>query len=184
MTGERRPRKRPAFEPVARLAARSSADPSMRRPAATVAGSILVLLRAAAGALWGLSIAWGFPAWIGEAAALFGGDSGDSVPEGGFGADTPLVLLLVAVVCAVQVVFGILLLFGSDPARVTVMIISVISISSSFVGWWELDQEITVRTSLITLSLDILVLLALSSRSAAAYARRPRRRVPASRSGG
>ena len=81
MIGERRPRKRPAFEPVARSAARSSADPSMRRPAATVAGSILVLLRAAAGALWGLSIAWGFPAWIGEAAALFGGDSGDSVPS-------------------------------------------------------------------------------------------------------
>ena len=42
--------------------------------------------------------------------------------------------------------------------------------------WWAQGQEITINGALLSLSLDILVLLALSSRSAAAYARRNERR--------
>jgi hypothetical protein len=58
---------------------------------------------------------------------------------------------------------------------VTVMAFSVISITGAFIQWWSEDQEITISGSLLTLGLDILILLALSSRSAAAYARRNER---------
>jgi hypothetical protein len=56
------------------------------------------------------------------------------------------------------------------------MIIAVGSISTSFFAWWVQGQEITLDSTFVSLSLDILVLLALSSRSAAAYARRNERR--------
>jgi hypothetical protein len=46
------------------------------------------------------------------------------------------------------------------------------SISASFVAWWAQGQEIEIQGTFLSLSLDILLLLALSSRSAAAYARR------------
>ncbi|WP_314430259.1 hypothetical protein [Microbacterium lacticum] len=51
-------------------------------------------------------------------------------------------------------------------------VVTAISISTAFVSWWARDQEITLQTTLLSLAVDILVLLALSSRSAAAYARR------------
>lgn len=50
--------------------------------------------------------------------------------------------------------------------------LAAISIVTAFVSWWVRDQEITLQTTLLSLAVDILVLLALSSRSAAAYARR------------
>jgi hypothetical protein len=56
------------------------------------------------------------------------------------------------------------------------MTFSAISITGSFIQWWTGNQVITITGSLLTLGLDILILLALSSRSAAAYARRNERR--------
>jgi hypothetical protein len=56
------------------------------------------------------------------------------------------------------------------------MLIAVLSISSAFTAWWALDQEIKLEGTFVSLSLDILILLALSSRRAAAYARRNERR--------
>jgi hypothetical protein len=171
---ERHPEKRVAFEPPVDP---TTADPAMRRPASIVTGSVLVLLRAAAGALWAASVAFSLPPWLREIAGAASGNADEplDLTVSDLGVDTAAFLGVVAVICAVQVVFGIRIFFGGNLARVWVMVISVVSISASFVGWWEFGQVITVRTSLITLSLDILVLLALSSRDAAAYARRPRR---------
>jgi predicted membrane chloride channel (bestrophin family) len=59
---------------------------------------------------------------------------------------------------------------------VLVMLFSVFSITTSFTAWWVAGEEIKIETTFLSLSLDILVLLALSSRSAAAYARRKERR--------
>ena len=56
------------------------------------------------------------------------------------------------------------------------MFLSVISITSAFLQWWTSDLQITLRTSLLSTALDTLILLALSSRSAAAYARRNEQR--------
>ena len=67
-----------------------------------------------------------------------------------------------------------LVFLGLNWPRIVVMTISTFSISASFVTWWVGDQEITLQTTFLTIALDILVMLALSSRSARAYARRPR----------
>jgi hypothetical protein len=56
------------------------------------------------------------------------------------------------------------------------MSFSALSIATSFAQWWAESQEITITNTLLGLGLDILILLALSSRSAAAYARRNDRR--------
>ncbi|WP_150955192.1 hypothetical protein [Microbacterium testaceum] len=169
------PRKRPAFEPPLDPAA----DPPRRRPIAIVAGAVLVLLRAAAGALWAVSVAFSLPPWLRQIAGAASGDASEpadfTVSDVGIG--TTVFLVILGIVCAVQVVLGIRILFGGNLSRVVVMLISVGSISASFVGWWEFGQEITVRTTLLTLSLDILVLLALSSRDAAAFSRAKRSRL-------
>ena len=51
-----------------------------------------------------------------------------------------------------------------------------LSISAAFGSWWLYDLDITLDTSLLSTALDTLILLALSSRSAAAYARRNEQR--------
>ncbi|MFJ4036577.1 hypothetical protein ACIPVB_00710 [Microbacterium sp. NPDC090007] len=182
---ERVPRKRLAFEPPH---APEDVPPGGHRPLATVAGAVLVLLRALAGAVWAVSVAFALPPWLRDAAGAWSGDAGEA-PDfraSDLGVDSALFLGILGAVAALQVVLGIRILFGGNRSRVFVMLISVVSIALSFVGWWELGQEISVRTTFITLALDILVLLALSSRDAAAYARRPRtpRRARAPRRAG
>lgn len=183
MREERHPEKRPAFEPPLDP---TTADPAMRRPVSTVAGSVLVLLRAVAGALWAVSVAFSLPPWLREIAGAASGNANEPVDltVSDMGVGTTAFLVVLGGVFVVQVVFGILILFGRNLARVLVMLLSVASITASFVGWWAYGQQITVGTTLLTLSLDILVLLALSSRDAAAYARRNegRRRRGAARS--
>ena len=83
-----------------------------------------------------------------------------------------VVLVGLGVVTVIELACGILIFRGSNAARVLVMVVTVISISTAFVSWWARDQEITLQTTLLSLAVDILVLLALSSCSAAAYARR------------
>lgn len=83
-----------------------------------------------------------------------------------------VVLVGLGVVTVIELACGILIFRGSNAARVLVMVVTAISISTAFVSWWARDQEITLQTTLRSLAVDILVLLALSSRSAAAYARR------------
>lgn len=171
MSTPRHPEKRVAFEPPLDP---TTADPAMPRPAAIVTGSALVLLRAAAGALWAASVAFSFPPWLRAIAGAASGNADEplDLTVGDLGVGTAVFLGALAAVCAVQVVLGIRIFFGGNLARVLVMLISVGSISASFFGWWEDGQQITVSTTLLTLSLDVLVLLALSSRDAAAYARR------------
>ncbi|MBZ6372011.1 MAG: hypothetical protein LBE44_08990 [Microbacterium hominis] len=65
---------------------------------------------------------------------------------------------------------------GRNWASVVVRVFSTLSIASSFVAWWGQGQEITLQSTFLSLSLDILILLALSSQSAAAYARRGEKR--------
>jgi hypothetical protein len=175
---ERVPRKRAAFESPATLARPVDHDPRMPRPASTVAGSVLVLLRAAAGVVWLLSFAFGWQGWVRDAAAAFSGDASDAgtLPASTSSAILTAVVVIVGVGVLLQAVLGLLILRGTNWPRVLVMVISTLSICTSFVGWWVQGQEIRVGTTFLTLSLDILILLALSSRSSAAYARRHERR--------
>jgi uncharacterized membrane protein YphA (DoxX/SURF4 family) len=168
-----RQRKRPAFESPARLAQRPAVDPGMKRPASTVAGAVLVLLRVAAGLVWmvALSMQWHSIAHDVDV-QLDGVSLSAEAAQLGLG----LVWAMAGTVFAVEVVFAILILFGWNTPRVVVMLFAVLSTTTSFVAWWAQGQEIRIDTTLLTVALDILVLLALSSRNAAAYARRNERR--------
>ncbi|GAA1780412.1 hypothetical protein [Agromyces lapidis] len=165
--------KRPAYESPGDLARPPDRPPaSMRRPAATAFGAVLVVLRVVAGVVWliALAVQW---------RQVLEGDFG-VVLEGDVDAqtlsDTGLVVILAGggVVLAVELVFAVLVYRGSNWARITVMLFATISITWSAVDYFGGDAEITLRTTLVTLALDILVLLALSSRNARAYARRGR----------
>jgi amino acid transporter len=168
----RRPRKRPAYESAAGLIAPTAYDPDMRRPLSTAAGACLVLLRVAAGVIVLASLAIGWDEILADPGTVISGF--DPTPEGGRAA-LWFVLAAGATVLAVQALLAIFVYRGHNWARVIVMLFAVISISSSFVAWWAQGQEITLTGTFLSLSLDILVLLALSSRSAAAYARRKER---------
>lgn len=167
------PRKRPAFEPAARLLKPTGYDPDMPRPTTTVAGVMLVMLRVLAGVVVLAALAAGWDALATSAEVKIEGM--DATPEA-----RRLVLWVVVaigvVVLAFETLLAILIFRGHNWPRVIVMLIAVISICSAFSAWWVLGEEITFESTYVSLSLDILVLLALSSRSAAAYARRNDRR--------
>lgn len=166
---KRAPRKRLATEPIESwLSAEDTGSPHSKRPAATVIGVIFVLGRACAGALWLTAFTLQWPEIAREVELeteirpavysifLVGGLIG--------------VLLLVAL--------GIAIWRGSNLARVLVMLGLTLSISVAAIGYFTNGEEITIRTTLLTVALDIIVLLALSSRDARAWARsRSRRRA-------
>ncbi|MFV0319722.1 MAG: hypothetical protein ACK5IN_05025 [Microbacterium sp.] len=73
----------------------------------------------------------------------------------------------------ITTITGSLLVYrGHNWPRVVIMPFAAVSIVSSFTAWWVQGQEIMLRTSLLLLAVDTLVVLVLSSRSTAAYARR------------
>lgn len=167
--------KRPAFESPAALAERTVVDPEMRRPAATTVGAALVVLRVVAGVIWlvALSLQWRDLVSDEFDAVLDVQVTGD---ESTAAADLGLAVVLVlgGIVLLFDLVLAVFIYRGHNWARIVVMVVATLSISGSFVTWWVGDQEVTLQTTFLTLSLDILIMLALSSRAARAYARRPR----------
>ncbi|GAA1839864.1 hypothetical protein [Agromyces salentinus] len=166
------PRKRAAFESPAVLAEREAAPPTMRRPIATSLGAVLVMLRVVAGVIWMVAFAL---SWRPVLSDEFGVEV---VPGSEDDQTLTLVLVVILVVAGlgllVVALFGLAVYRGSNVARLLVMTFTTFSITAAAVDYFTGGEEITVRTTLLTLSLDILVMLALSSRAARAYARRPR----------
>ena len=167
------PSKRPAYEPASELLKPVSYDPAMKRPVSTIAGVMLVFLRVAAGLIVLLTIVLDWRSALTEVDLTVEGM--ETTPDMAQAALVAVVILL-GVVLLVDAALALFILTGHNWARVTVMTFSAISITGAFVQWWSEGQEITITGSLLTLGLDILILLALSSRSAAAYARRNERR--------
>jgi hypothetical protein len=166
------PDKRPAFEPPAQLLKPTRYDPDMKRPVSTVAGVVLVLLRVIAGVGWIASIGLEWQRYVRELDVSY--EDVVSTPQ-----VTEMTLLVAVIALGVFVVIDATLAFfvlgGHNWARVAIMSVSAISITTSFLQWWDDGLEISIATTLLTVGLDILILLALSSRSAAAYARRNER---------
>jgi hypothetical protein len=165
--------KRPAFEPPSELVAPVAPPPDMRRPTATVFGALLVVCRVVAGVVWLLALAVQWDTIVRD--ELHIEIEGASESEA---ARIVLSVILVfgGVLLLIELVLAALVYRGNNAARLTVMIFATFSIIAAAVDYFGEGTEITIRTTLITLALDILVLLALSSRAARAYARRPRRR--------
>jgi hypothetical protein len=162
--------KRTAFEPPARLAEHEPLERRMRRPAATAFGSVLVVLRVIAGAVWLAAVALNWSAVEREFDVRLGGASEAAASD----AALTVVLFIGGTVLALDVVFAVLIWFGSNWARITVMLFATINISVAAIDSFTGDVEVTIRTTFVTVALDILLLLALSSRSSRAWARMPR----------
>ena len=167
------PSKRPAYEPATRLLRPTVYDPDMARPAATIAGTVLVLLRVVAGALVLVGLAAGWSDLVTEA-GLVGGSGGLTAEEAQVGLQ--VILIAGALVLLVDLLLAWFIFRGGNWARMLMMIVTTLSISGSFVAWWWQGQEISLQGTFLSLSIDILILLALSSRTAAAFARRNERR--------
>jgi hypothetical protein len=166
------PAKRPAYEPARRLLRPTGYQPDMKRPHTTTTGAVLVFLRVAVGLLWSAELMLNWNALASEVTDDVDGlTSAEAV---GFG--LVVIAVTAGVVLTVELVLGILTLRGHNWPRVVVMIFSVASISTAFAAWWIGDLEITLNLGFLSTALDTLILLALSSRSAAAYARRNEQR--------
>lgn len=157
------PRKRAAYEPGAALLTAPRRDPDMKRPITTVAGASLVLLRVAIGLL---SIV----------IAAINGDLGEFDTDG-ISLETGrwIAAAVIGGLLVVQTALALFIFTGHNVARVVVMLIATIDISDAFAGWLARGGVLRAETTPYTVALDVLVLLALSSRSAAAYARRNER---------
>ncbi|UOR01594.1 hypothetical protein MUN77_15965 [Leucobacter allii] len=167
--GARRPRpprdpgKRPAIETTALFDRDPAAAADAPRPAPIVGGTVLVLLRAAATVLWGAGFLRVWPR-IAEEAGVDAGTAEGAAVLGvliGFG----------AVWLGVLIVFAVLIWRGSTTARMLALGWTTLTIVAHAIAYFANGEEITVRTTLLTLSLDILVLLALSSRPARTWSR-------------
>jgi hypothetical protein len=166
--------KRAAFEPPARLAEREPRPERVRRPAATTFGTVLVVLRVIAGVVWLMSLALQWDEVVEhELDFAIEGHPEAAASDAG--------LNLVLVVGSIQLGLAVLIWFGSNGARITVMLFSTANITIAALDSITGDVEVTIQTTFLTVALDILILLALSSREARSFARltrgfaRPRR---------
>lgn len=136
------------------------------RPSPVIGGTIIVLLRAVLAVPEGIGFALAWPRVI--AATDLAQDP--ATARGilsillGFGVLWTLFLVLLA-----RWVWR-----GSNLARLLVMVWATLSITVSAINYFVNGEEITVQTTLLSLALDILVLLALSSQDARAWSRRLR----------
>ncbi|WP_394553997.1 hypothetical protein ACDF64_05710 [Agromyces sp. MMS24-JH15] len=167
--------KRRAYESPGDLARPEREDPRMRRPAAIAVGAVLVGLRTLAGVLWLAALL----AVSGDYVDAELGDDGLDLAD----ADAQAVGMVVVgvlvigggILLLIELVLGVVVYFGVNWARITLLVLGTLSISGTFASWWAGDQEIHLDFTLVTLALDILVMLALSSEPARRYARRKER---------
>lgn len=176
------PEKRAAFEPAPALLQPTVHDPTMQRPMITVVGAALILLRTIVGLviLLGLMRGWdGLLASVDSAVEVLGFAFGDSqwVSAVAFGVGAALL--------GFQAVLAVLVLKGWNWPRVLILTLAAIDITTTFVAWATGGQQLTVAGTIFSLAVDILILLTLSDRGAAAFARnRAARAVDEPRRGG
>ncbi|WP_449276796.1 hypothetical protein [Leucobacter sp. GX24907] len=153
--------KRSAVEPPAALLATQSVSLDAKRPGSLAGGAALIVLRSIGGIFWIIGLLAEWP----SVSAKFEFD------------DVTSLVLLWLLLCVEGIWIGSLLLFawllwrGSNLARMLAMFWAAASITASAVAYFATGEQITVRTTLLTLALDILLMLALSSRDARAWTR-------------
>ena len=81
---------------------------------------------------------------------------------------------IVAIISLVDIGLAVAVFFGRNWARIWLMLSCVLTITSAFIGNARGSEVVTLTTTLPTVGLSILVLLALSSHRARAYAERGR----------
>ena len=139
----------------------------VKRPAAAALGALLMGSRVLAG-LGSILVA--LLNWSAFADALV-----IDTPAGSRRPDADLVLGILLGLYGIVLLLGlglaVFVYLGRNWARITAMTVATLSISSGFLDYAFNGTAITFRTSLLSLTLDILILLALSSTAARHYAR-------------
>lgn len=159
-------RKRRANEPIEVLLTQTEGAAALvpTRPVSTKLGALFVFGRGIAGLLWlGVFLL----AWP-ELAAEAGVDEDVRVPVLWLFLSVGLLFSLVSLLIAWFI------WRGSNLARVLVMCGVTVSTVTAAIGYFVNGETVTIQTTLLTIALDILVLLALSSHDARAWARKPR----------
>jgi hypothetical protein len=150
----------------------------MRRPQSTLFGAILMCARSVSGVVF---IVVAAADWQMFAHSLMLKDDGGAALDDASARTVMIVLLATyAVALLFYLSVALFVFLGHNWARILAMTGATISILIAFADYWNNGVEITLRTTLVSLTLDILILLALSSTSARQYARRPRRAQGAS----
>jgi hypothetical protein len=150
------------------------AEKTVRRPAQTTFGAAVVLLRALTPLVIILMVLLDWQG-VREMVTL---DLGSDVPSTVDLRDTAIwvVIGITAAFGVAELLFGVFVFRGSNVARIAVLTFSVINIVIAATVHFAGGPPITLGTNLIGVSLDILILIALSSSRARDYARRPRER--------
>ncbi|GMA32517.1 hypothetical protein [Litorihabitans aurantiacus] len=73
---------------------------------------------------------------------------------------------LLAVLTLLPALLGVLVLRGSDVARLSLLLIVCVSVATQFVAWLTDSSDWVLGLSLMVVALDVLALLALSGRAA------------------
>jgi hypothetical protein len=140
-----------------------------KRPASVLGGTLLMAARAVSG---GFVIGTVLLGWESFRATIVI-DGGRPAPVDPGVADAVLGGMLGAYAAVLVLYLGlcILVFTGHNWARVLALSLASVSILISFADYSLNGAQITLRTSLVSVTLDILILLALSSTDARHYAR-------------
>ena len=149
-------------------------DKVVRRPAQTTFGGLVVLFRALLPLLTVTGVAADWPRLDNVVGIIEGTHHVPAVA--GAVLQAWAVPFAAALYLFVEAALGLLVFFGSNLARILVMFSSAGTIVIAAVGHFLGGSAINLGTNLVSLSLDILILTALSSTPADAYANRPRGR--------
>lgn len=142
----------------------------MRRPQAIVVGTLLMGSRVLAGLFAMVEVGLNWSAFT-EAIVIDGAPAGGVRTEQA-GLALGILLGLYGAILALELGLVIFVYLGRNWARLVAMSFATLSIGAGFIDYLLNGVAITFRTSLLSLTLDILVLLALSSTAARGYASR------------
>jgi len=135
-----------------------------RRPAPVIVAAILIAARAA------FLMVIGIIAVSTDDIIMEFEKSGVSAHEG-----LAFAIGSLAIFALIQLVFGVFVVMGSNVARVIVMFVSSVSILTYGFDLVSGGSQLSQQTNLVSLAIDILVLLALSSDRASRWARASRK---------
>lgn len=148
-------------------------DRSEKRPLQTTLGALLMLFRVVAGIVTVASIFFQWKTVVTGMELDIPGMSHQSLEDASAVALWVILILAMGAI-ALYILLALLVFAGKNWARIMAMGFSSLVIVLSAADYFNGGPQITLRTNLVGLSFDILVLLALSSESARRWARRPR----------
>ncbi|WP_323503034.1 LssY C-terminal domain-containing protein [Cryobacterium sp. RTS3] len=140
-----------------------------RRPASISVGALMLSARVLSGLGVIVLAALDWPEFV-SAVAIDGKPAG-TVDPATAGVALGLLLAGYGVVLALNIGFAAFVYFGRNWARIVAMSFATVSIITSFVDYAVNGAAITLRTSLVSVTFDILILLALSAKDAREFSR-------------